>query len=245
MRSLSCVLLALCLSAGTIEAADQTGLSPAQQAVIDARKARVQAALGSDAAVWSRYVADDCIFSDDDGVLHTGKTRTLENWGKKPREYDYEVNPRDYVVHLYGNTAVMNFRVTVHEQFTDADIISEMRITETYVEQNGSWLLVAKHWGMLPVNFRKPVAIDTSVYKDYVGQYESRPGSADTVTVKDGKLWSQVGGDEQEYLPLGSETFFVKDDLGSVTFSRDAQGRVTGYTYHRADGQELHDKKIK
>jgi hypothetical protein len=63
--------------------------------------------------------------------------------------------------------------------------------------------------------------------------------------VKDGKLWSQVGGDEEEYLPLGSEMFFVKDDLGSVTFSRDAEGRVTGYAYHRADGQELHDKKIK
>lgn len=51
--------------------------------------------------------------------------------------------------------------------------------------------------------------------------------------------------DEDEYLPLSSDTFFVKDDLGSVTFVRDAQGRVTGYTYHRFDGQEIHVKKIK
>ena len=42
-----------------------------------------------------------------------------------------------------------------------------------------------------------------------------------------------------------SDTFFFKDDLGSETFSRDSQGHVIGYTYHRADGQEIHVKKIK
>jgi hypothetical protein len=53
----------------------------------------------------------------------------------------------------------------------------------------------------------------------------------ETISVKDGKLWSQVGKDaEEEYFALGPETFFVKDDLGSFTFVRDAQGHVTGYT---------------
>jgi hypothetical protein len=50
---------------------------------------------------------------------------------------------------------------------------------------------------------------------------------------------------DEEYFPLGSETFFVKNDLGSVTFVRDAQGHVAGYTYHRWDGQEIRAKKIK
>jgi hypothetical protein len=194
---------------------------------------------------WSRYVADDCIFSTDDGELHT-KTQYMEHVGKMRPEYDYSVNPRDYVIHLYGNTAVINFRVTGHEQFTDADIISEQRFTETYIKQNGSWLLVARQWDNLPVNFHKPVAADTSLYKDFVGEYEWRPdGDLDVVSLKDGKLWSRFGKDEDEYLPLGSDTFFIKNDLGSVTFSRDPQGHVTGYTYHRVDGQEIHVKKIK
>ena len=141
---------------------------------------------------------------------------------------------------------MLNYRVTIHEQFTDADIISEQRYTETYIKQNGSWLLVAKQWGNLPVNFHKPVSVDTSTYKDYVGEYEWRPfGTVDIVSVRDGKLWSRFGKDEDEYLPLGSETFFVKSDLGSATFVRDAHGKVTGYTYHRWDGQEIHVKKIK
>jgi len=46
-------------------------------------------------------------------------------------------------------------------------------------------------------------------------------------------------------LLAGPETFFVKSDLGSVTFVHDAKGQVTGYTYHRWDGQEIHAKKIK
>jgi Domain of unknown function (DUF3471) len=99
----------------------------------------------------------------------------------------------------------------------------------------------------LPVNFRKPVAVDTSGYKDYVGQYEWRPlDQAETVSAKGGKLWTDFGEDaDEECFPLGPETFFVKDDLGSVTFVRDAQGHVTGYTYHRDDGQEIHAKKIR
>ena len=121
-------------------------------------------------ATYSRLVADDCMYSNDDGVLDTNpKAHIMEHW-KLPLAYDHGVNPRDYVVHVYGGTAVLNYRVTIHEQFTDADIISEQRYTETYIKQNGLWLLVARQGTNLPANFHKPVAVDTSIYKDYVGQ---------------------------------------------------------------------------
>jgi ketosteroid isomerase-like protein len=245
MRYFTRLLAALCLSASMLCATDPPKLSPAQQEVLDAYKARVEAAEKRDYATYSRLVADDCIFSDDDGVLDTNpKVHIMEHW-KLPLAYDHGVNRRDYVVHVYGNTAVLNYRVTGHEQFTDTDLISEMRETETYVKQNGSWLLVARQWGKLPINFRKPVAVDTSVYKDYVGQYEWRPGLVETVFVKDGKLWSELDGQKDEYFPLGSDTFFVKSALGTSAFHRDAQGHVIGSTCYVADGQEIHIKKIK
>ena len=246
MRYLAQLFFALDPSAGMICAQDQPKFSPAQQEVLDAHKARVEAGEKRDYATWSRYVADDCIYSTDDGEIDTNvKAHTVERW-KLPLAYDHGVNPRDYVVHIYGSTAVLNYRVTIHEQFTDTDIISEQRVTETYIKQNGAWLLIARQWGNLPANFHKPVAVDTSVYKDYVGQYQWRPlDDVETISVRDRKLWSQFPKDEDEYLPLSSDTFFVKDDIGSVTFVRDAQGHVTGYTYHRWDGQEIHAKKIK
>jgi len=99
----------------------------------------------------------------------------------------------------------------------------------------------------MPVNFRKPVSLDSKVYKDYVGQYEWRPGDEiETVYLKDGKLWTQLGDDNDEYLPAEHDTFFLQQgDLAIFAFSRNAQGRVIGYTYHRIDGQEIHVKKIR
>jgi hypothetical protein len=61
----------------------------------------------------------------------------------------------------------------------------------------------------------------------------------------DGKLWSQTGDEKGECLPAGGDTFFYQDDLGSFTFSRNAEDRVTGYTYRRFDGQEIYCMKVK
>jgi YD repeat-containing protein len=245
MRDVMCLVAALCITA-SVYAVDPHKFSPAEQEVLNVSKARMEASNRLDHAAWARYVAEDCIFSDDDGNVCT-KAQVMEHTKNLRPGYDRSLDPRDFVVHVYGNTAVVNFRDTVHEQFGDSDIISEQRRTETFLKQNGSWLLIAVQYGNLPVNFRKPVAVDGSAYKDYVGQYQWRPGwDVDIVSVKNAKLWTHLGGDEEEeYFPLGSETFFVKDDLGNVTFVRDAQGHVTGYTYHRADGQEVKVTKIR
>jgi hypothetical protein len=238
-RCLTVVMLATAIHG----AADSPQFSPAQQKVLSVHKAIAEAAHRRDMAAYARYIAEDCIFSDDDGAFVT-KAQMVDHLGKMPPGYDHSVNYRDYVVHLYGSTAVINFRVTVHEQFTDADVISEQRRTETYVKRNGSWLLVARQWGNLPVSFRKPVSVEMSGYKDYVGEFEWRPGSVDVVSLQDGKLWSQMGGSNSELLPLSSDRFFFRDDLGTIEFSRDAPGHVFGYIYHRVDGQEIRAKKI-
>ena len=245
MNSPACCLIVLTLSTMVFSAADSSQFSPAQQKVLDVHKAIADAAHRRDMAAYSRFIAEDCIFSDDDGALVT-KSQLVDHVAKMPPEYDHSVNYRDYVVRLYGNTAVINYRVTVHEQFTDADIISEQRRTETYIKQNGSWLLVARQWGNLPLSFRQPVPVETGAYKDYVGEFEWRPGGpVDVVSLRDGRLWSQIGRDKSEFLPLGPDTFFFRDELGTVEFSRDAQGHVIGYIYLRVDGQKIHVKRIK
>ncbi len=245
MRSFRSILVTVSLCVSTIYAADRSKFSPAQLEVINAHEARTEASNKRDQAAYSRYVADDCIFSGDNGSVVT-KARLMARVGKFPTKYDYSTSPRDYVVHIYGDTAVLNLRYTNHEQFTDSDIVSEIRMTETYIKQNGSWLLIARQWAKIPTNFRKPVAVDTSLYKDYVGQYEWRPlDEVEIVTVKDGGLWTESGKDTEEYLPLGVDSFFLRSDTGSTNFTRDGQGRVTGYTYQDADGQEIHVKKIR
>ena len=132
---------------------------------------RVEADAKHDGSL-ARYIAVDCIFSDDIGRVFT-KAQFLDD--KLPPEYDQVGDRRDFIVHVHGNEAVLNYRATEHDRYNDADIITELRVTESYVKQNGSWLLTAKQWGVVPVNLRKPVAGDTRLYKDYVGDYEWRP----------------------------------------------------------------------
>jgi ketosteroid isomerase-like protein len=245
MRYFIFLFVALCIHPSTLCASDQPKLSPAQQEVLKVSLARRDASNRRDMAALARFIADDCLFSTDDGLVIL-KTQYLEHMGKLPVEYDHSTNPRDFTVRLHGNTAVINFRTTAHERFGDTDIISEQRRTETWLKQHGSWLLIAIQAGNLPVNFRKPMAVDASVFKDYVGQYEWRPGDdVETVFLKDGRLWTQQGGDKDEYLPAGPDKFFINSDLGTFAFARNAQGVVTGYTYLRIDGQEIHVKKIK
>ncbi len=59
------------------------------------------------------------------------------------------------VVHVYGSTAVLN-RFTLHEQFTDSDIVIEMRETETYAKR----LLASGCEAMGAVAFKFPQALD-------------------------------------------------------------------------------------
>ncbi|MGO8983261.1 MAG: hypothetical protein ACLQFM_00600 [Terriglobales bacterium] len=87
MRYFTCLFVALCIPAITLCAQDQPKFSPAQQEVLDAHKARVEASEKRDYATYSRLVADDCIYSDDDGVLDTNhKAHIMENW-KLPLAY--------------------------------------------------------------------------------------------------------------------------------------------------------------
>ena len=245
MRSFVFFLVALSISADVVSGSQQPKLSRAEQEVLDVSLARRDASNRRDMATLARYIAEDCLFSSDDGTVST-KTQYLQHMAKLPVAYDHSTNPRDFVVHVFQNTAVVNFRTTAHEQFGDDDIVSEQRRTETWLKQNGEWRLIAIQWNNLPVNFRKPVAIDAKTLKDYLGKYESRPGDdLETVFLKDGKLWSQIQKDVEEYMPAGGDSFFLKEgDLATITFSRDALGRVIGYTYHRIDGQEIHVKKI-
>lgn len=236
-------LMVVFLCAGFICSCAESQTSP-QQEVMAIQKARAEAGDNRDLLTWSRYTADDCVFSGDGGVLLT-KAEVLERFKKLPREYDYGDNRRDYIVHVYGDTAVVNFVVTTHEKFTDTDIVTDQRATETFVRRSGSWLLVARQWATVPANQRRPVQLDAARYRDYVGQYQSRPlEDVETVLVRDGRLWTKFGTYEQEYLPLGSDSFFTKSDLATISFSRDQRGRVVGYTYRFADSQEIHVKKI-
>jgi hypothetical protein len=91
IHCIACLLVAVCLCANTIRAQEQPKFSPVQQEVINAHEARTEASDKRNLAAYSRYVADDCIFSGDNGSVLT-KAQLMASIGRKfPTEYDHSV----------------------------------------------------------------------------------------------------------------------------------------------------------
>jgi len=246
MMSRSAWLLAFMLlfSLGLLTA-NGPALTTQEQEALKASEAWRDAFNHRDLEAFARYVADDFIGSTDDGIFMT-KARLLKRLATHPPEEEQRDDVRDIHVHVDGDSAIINYLVSVTEGGFEPKALSfQFRRTEFFQKKGGTWLAIAAHESQLPINHRVPVKIDPRILKDYEGRYTFRPGFPATYTVEDGHLMDEWKGEKTEALPMAKDTFFEREDLGWTTFVRDNQGRVTGYVYHYADGQQATGKKIK
>ncbi|MGH9905507.1 MAG: nuclear transport factor 2 family protein [Pyrinomonadaceae bacterium] len=104
----------------------------------------ISAALGrGDTAALDRIYADDYTLVNESGVVTTKAPRLA---AIKSGELKYEsVNFDEVNIRMYGNTAVVTYRVTSKGQFKGQDIGGQYRATSTYVKIKGRWQLVAAH----------------------------------------------------------------------------------------------------
>ena len=75
---------------------------------------------------------------------------------------------------------------------------------------------------------RDVVAVDASIYDDYVGQYrdDCRPDLEIVVRNEAGRLTIECNGQKVQLFPTNETSFFVKQFYGEVTFHRDERGNV-------------------
>jgi ketosteroid isomerase-like protein len=231
---------------GDVRAQRTPTLSPAQEEVWKVSQACLAAFNRRDLDAFARFIADDFIGSTDDGIFMS-KARLLRRLSTHPPESEQRKNVRDIRVRVHESTAIANYRLSLTEEgFENGRLIFELRRTEVFQKNNDTWLMIAAHDSILPINHREPAKVDPKTLKDYSGQYEHfHRGFMATYTVEGDHLFDEWKGDKIEAFPMAKDTFFEREDLGWVTFNRDAQGRVTGYTYHYADGQVAAGKKVK
>jgi len=107
-------------------------------------------------------------------------------------------------------------------------------------------LLTARAETEIPNANRVAVAINPDTLKDYVGEYEVRPGQIVKITRQGGRLFEQ-GPDDPipvEDLPLSSNAFFQREQPGVLIFTRSADGKVDSYVLWIFDGTVV-GKKVK
>jgi CubicO group peptidase (beta-lactamase class C family) len=93
---------------------------------------------------------------------------------------------------------------------------------------------------------RKEIAVGAEILKTYAGEYRiKQPSIVLSITFEDGKLLAQVAGQSKFVLAPESETkFFSRDVNATITFTKNADGKVTGLTLSQG-GSGFPAEKIK
>jgi CubicO group peptidase (beta-lactamase class C family) len=173
-----------------------------------------------------------------DAALYTGKllrpetlaTATTPHRLKdgKPIEYGYGWQSGQWegftvIQHGGGINGFVSMGIRVPERKAYVAVLSN-RTAEPFplpVAQRLATYLLDKPWNP------KRVAVPEETLKGYAGVYRGEGTQSWTVSVEDGKLFSQPGGGGRaEALPLSESEFFFEASLNRLRFERDASGKA-------------------
>jgi Beta-lactamase class C and other penicillin binding proteins len=92
---------------------------------------------------------------------------------------------------------------------------------------------------------RRSITLDHKILEKYTGQYQIATNIVIAITLENGQLMGQLGGQGKFSLLPESETeFFSKDVNAQIVFIKDPTGQVTGFTLKQG-GADNPAKKIK
>ena len=92
---------------------------------------------------------------------------------------------------------------------------------------------------------KKEIKVDAKILDSYVGEYQVAPTFIITITNENGKLMAQpTGQGKLELLPVSETDFYLKAVSATVSFVKDADGKVTELVLNQ-NGRKGTGKKIK
>jgi uncharacterized protein DUF4440/uncharacterized protein DUF3471 len=222
------------------------------QEVLKTEREQREAYLQRDIARTERLVADEFILTSGRDI---GNKSTLIGYMKsRPPDPTLTLTAEDTRVSINGDTAVVIGRRVERRRREDnnREGIAYARYVRTYIKRQGRWQLLAEHLEAIPGE-RTAVKVDTKIYDDYVGEYES--AIFDFAVVKDGEHLMAVPKDTSatrtsdgrrpaELFPESESQFFLKGMDAQVIFMRNRQGEVT-HAIMRVNGVDRLATRVK
>lgn len=136
-----CALLTTSIAIATQTTSVQDSAKKIEREVVAVDR-EFDAALGqNDAAALDKLVADDCVFTNDQGKVFGKQYRVGVTTSHRVVFDSYAAD--DVRVQVYGDTAVVTERNTTTSQARDQSHTGQFRYTRVYVKRNGRWQLVA------------------------------------------------------------------------------------------------------
>jgi hypothetical protein len=243
-------LLMICiLFTGAISIAGQTATKNSSDATVEALKRATQELLTAvapgDVAVWQKYLAESCIYTDEEGNVKT-KADLLKELRPLPHGYVGTIKMGEPVVFKQENVIVLTHLDREDLDLYGQHLVTRFHSTDTWAKQpDGQWKLVAVQVMAIP-NERKPISINPKKLDDYVGQYRLTDNVTYTITREGGQLFGQrTGRAKEELLALYADVLYLKGAWrGEKVFERDANGRVIRLL-DRRENNDLVWEKVK
>jgi ketosteroid isomerase-like protein len=204
-------------------------------------QAFVDAGLRGDAVVMARYLDDDVLLTNEDGVL-SGRRDVQNNApAASPRGIASTATVTDWVLHYSGDVAVASFTEERLTHYPGQDVNEKFLTIETWIQRGAAWKLLGSQ--TIPEPQDPPaVSLPSDVLDDYVGTYAGSP----VVTIaRDGNalIASPIGAKPYALQAEIRDVFFTPGVPGTRRiFQRDASGRITGYVSRSGGGDVLFTK---
>jgi hypothetical protein len=190
------------------------------------------------AEVWQRYLLDDAVYLDENGVVHD-KAALLKELTPLPPGLVGRIEVDRFQVKLHGDTAVAAAEIQEYLDYHGQNLRTRFRFLDTWIKTPDGWRLAARHTAAV---LKDPPAIPLSAEElcAYAGEY--RLTAAITTTVrctKNGLTAERSARPPATYLPEVRDVFFVAGQPRSRRiFTRDAAGAVVGFV-DRREGEDV------
>lgn len=226
--------------------------SNAEPEILKLEREWLDAYVKRDAAAMERIEADEFAITYPNGEVATKAQEVARMKSEGAVNPSLKLSTEETKVRLYGDTAVLTGVFIQRYLENGKETIARERYTDVWVKRNGTWQVVASQLTKIPdpaTAEKKPqgnqtAKVDAKIYDDYVGEYQT-PIFVLNVTREGDKLFGQPEGDTKEELTPETETRFRVSNVNAIiTFSKDAEGKVTGIEIE-LNGQSLKGKKIK
>jgi ketosteroid isomerase-like protein len=176
------------------------------------------------ADVWSRYMHDDGVYTDEEGTRST-KAEIVAQIGPLPAGISGVLTTQDFRAKRTGDVIVTTYVIDEHETYHGAALHCQYRNTVTWVRSGGMWKILALQ--TIALRADPPETMLTQL-DDYVGSYRLSSDVTYTVTrAADGLAGQQTGGRAR---PLKAEVRDLFFNPGRpryrFLFMRTGDGRV-------------------
>lgn len=179
-----------------------------------------------DKAVFAKYLTDDFILVDRDGLRTLTKKDVVEGTTPIPKGYWLKFEIADVELREFGDVAVLIFKTIEREGVHDQEILVNYRGTDVFVKRDGEWKLAVWQYVELQRD-AEPTKVNPAKYDALAGSYVMGPGIKYNVTRRGEKLFgAREGRPEEELVPESDDVFYVPGTEFRRIFVKDDSGRV-------------------